>query len=147
METLFLDYQRIGDVQFPMTVRFVEPDRPSMEVRKITVANQNFDATRFAPLPGAREFQTCHDEQPPKLVHRVDPAYPQMARMAKIQGEVRLLVVVGDDGKTHDIHAISGHPILIQAAMDAVREWKYTPATCAFSPINVETLVWVGFHL
>jgi TonB family protein len=147
METLFLDYQKIGDVQFPATVRFVEPNKASMEVRKIAVANQNFDAARFAPLPGAREFQTCHDEQPPKLVHSVDPSYPQMARIAHIQGEVRLLVVVGEDGKTHDIRALSGHPILVQSAIDAVRDWKYSAASCPSGPVSVETMVSVAFHM
>jgi protein TonB len=70
-----------------------------------------------------------------------------MARVAHIQGEVQLLVLIGDDGKTHDMRAVSGHPILVQAAMDAVREWKYTPASCPSGPVNAETLVTVGFHL
>ncbi len=146
-ETLFLDYQKIGGVQFPTNIRFVEPNKASLEVRKISVANQNFDAARFAPLPGAREFQTCHDEQPPKLVHSVGPSYPQMAYIAHIQGDVRLLVTVGEDGKTHDIRAISGHPILVQSAIDAVRDWKYSAASCPSGPVSVETLVSVSFHM
>jgi TonB family protein len=147
VETLFLDYQKIGDVQFPTTIRLVEQDKAPVEMRKISVANQTFDEARFAPIPGAREFQTCRDLQPPRLIHSVDPDYPQMARVAHIQGEVRLLVVVGEDGKTHDVRLVSGHPLLAQAAMDAVKSWKYTPASCPSGPVSVESLVSVSFHM
>ena len=54
METLFLDYQKIGDVQYPTTVRFVEQDKAAVEVRKISVAQKTIDDARFAPLPGQR---------------------------------------------------------------------------------------------
>jgi TonB family protein len=147
VETLFLNYQKIGDVQFPTTVRLLEQDKAPAEVRKISISNQAFDDAHFAPIPGAREFQFCRDMQPPKLIHSVDPDYPQAARVAHIQGEVRLLVVVGEDGKTHDIRLVRGHPLLAQAAMDAVKSWKYTPASCPSGPVSVESLVLVSFHM
>jgi protein TonB len=80
-------------------------------------------------------------------IHDVQPTYPQMARIAHIQGDVILQAVISKTGSIENLHAISGHPILIQAAMDAVRQWKYKPYILNTEPVEVETTIKVQFHM
>jgi len=106
-----------------------------------------FDETVFAPLPGAREFRTCRNGTPARAVHRVYPDYPTLAKVGHIQGEVRMSAIIGEDGKPRELHVISGHPVLAQAAVDAVKQWTYTPETCPSGPVAVETMIKVSFHM
>ena len=80
-------------------------------------------------------------------VHDVQPTYPQMARIAHIQGDVLLQATISKTGAIENLRAIQGHPILIQAAMDAVRQWKYKPYILNGEPVEVETTVKVQFHM
>ena len=64
-----------------------------------------------------------------KIVQRVVPAYPELARSANITGTVRLLVMVAPNGSVKSVQAVGGNPVLIKAAQDAVTNWKFSPAT------------------
>jgi protein TonB len=75
------------------------------------------------------------------------PTYPQMARIAHIQGDVILQATISKTGTVENLRAISGHPILIQAALDAVRQWKYKPYVLNGEPVEVETTIKVQFHM
>lgn len=55
--------------------------------------------------------------------------YPPLARQARVQGTVRFTVVINPDGTVKSIELVSGHPLLVQPAMDAVRQYKYAPAS------------------
>ncbi|HZU31317.1 MAG TPA: TonB family protein [Candidatus Angelobacter sp.] len=80
-------------------------------------------------------------------VHDVQPAYPQMARIAHIQGDVILQATISKTGAIENLHAVQGHPILIQAALDAVKQWKYKPYILNGEPVEVETQIVVKFHM
>jgi protein TonB len=80
-------------------------------------------------------------------IHDVQPTYPQMARIAHIQGDVLLQATISKTGAIENLHAMSGHPILIQAALDAVRQWKYKPYILNNEPVEVETTIKVQFHM
>jgi periplasmic protein TonB len=80
-------------------------------------------------------------------IHDVTPTYPQMARIAHIQGDVILQATISKTGIIENLHGISGHPILIQAAMDAVKQWKYKPYILNSEPVEVETTIKVQFHM
>jgi TonB family protein len=81
-----------------------------------------------------------------KLVtHRVDPDYPEAARPANLQGVIVLNVVVGRDGSVVDMHAQNGPEELSQAAMDALRWWRFEPYRIGGQPVVVETTVAVEF--
>jgi TonB family protein len=81
-----------------------------------------------------------------KLVtHRVDPDYPAAARPEKLQGVIVLDVVVGQDGSVVDLHALNGPDILAQAAMGALRWWRFEPYRVDGRPVVVETTVAVEF--
>lgn len=81
------------------------------------------------------------------LLHKVEPVYPQMARIAHVQGDVILQAVINQKGKVANLKALSGHPILIQAALDAVRQWEYKPFLLNGAPVEVETKILIRFHL
>jgi protein TonB len=80
-------------------------------------------------------------------IHDVTPAYPQMARIAHTQGDVLLQATISKSGVIENLRAVQGHPILIQAAMDAVKQWKYKPYILNGEPVEVETTIKVQFHM
>lgn len=80
-----------------------------------------------------------------RLMKKVDPVYSQMARLAHVQGEVVLNIVVSSEGKVVDVRELGGHPILIQAAIDAVNQWQYKPYLVHGEPQAVATIVHVKF--
>ncbi|MGA8301442.1 MAG: energy transducer TonB [Terriglobales bacterium] len=81
------------------------------------------------------------------LVHRVQPQYPQIARMAGIQGTVELRAIVSKTGAIENLTVISGHTMLVAAAVEAVRQWRYRPYMLNGEPIEVETEITVNFSL
>jgi protein TonB len=81
------------------------------------------------------------------LVHRVEPRYPDLARTARIQGEVVLLATIGRDGSIENLRILSGHPLLAQSAIDAVKQWRYRPYLLDHEPVEVETQITVRFTL
>jgi protein TonB len=81
------------------------------------------------------------------LLVKVAPVYPVLARQARISGTVVLQAVIGKNGKIENLHAVSGHPLLIQSAIDAVRQWRYKPYILDGQPVEVDTQVTVNFTL
>jgi protein TonB len=81
------------------------------------------------------------------LLHKVQPQYPPLARQARIQGVVVLQALIGKDGNIQNLHVVSGHPMLTNAALEAVKEWKYKPYFLNGEPVEVETTINVNFTL
>ena len=81
------------------------------------------------------------------LIHRVQPAYPAIARQARVHGRVLLHAIIARDGSIQNLQAVSGHPLLVPAAIAAVREWRYKPYLLNGQPVEVETQVSVIFTL
>ena len=81
------------------------------------------------------------------LLRRVEPQYPQMAKVAHIQGDVVLAATISKGGSIENLHQISGHPILVQAAMEAVKQWRYKPYLLNGEPVEVETTIKVTFKM
>jgi periplasmic protein TonB len=81
------------------------------------------------------------------LVHRVQPQYPQIARMAGVRGAVQLRAIVGKTGVIENLTIIGGPPMLVAAAIDAVKQWRYRPYMLNGEPIEVETEITVNFTL
>jgi periplasmic protein TonB len=79
------------------------------------------------------------------LKHKVEPIYPQLARDNRIQGTVRLHIVVGTDGTVKQIEVMSGHPLLVQSSLDAVRQWKYKVTRLNGEAVEVDSTVDVVF--
>ncbi|MGO9126763.1 MAG: energy transducer TonB [Terriglobales bacterium] len=81
------------------------------------------------------------------LIRRVQPEYPALAKQARIQGAVVLRAVIDREGTIQNLQVISGHPLLVQAAINAVRQWRYRPYYLNQQPVEVETQVTVNFTL
>ncbi len=78
---------------------------------------------------------------------KVAPEYPALARSARIQGHVILHAAIGTNGQVIDLTAVSGHPMLIPAAIAAVRQWMYQPTVLNDSPVEVDTEIDISFTL
>jgi len=80
-------------------------------------------------------------------VRDVQPQYPQMAKIAHVQGDVVLRAVINKQGSIENLTAMSGPPLLIPAAMDAVKQWRYKPYMLNGEPVEVDTVITVKFHM
>jgi len=97
-----------------------------------------------APLSGIRVGGAVQEL---KLLNRVDPVYPALAQQARIQGIVKLSLAISKEGAVKNVSVISGHPLLVPAAIQAVQQWIYRPTLLNGSPVDVTTDVTVPFNL
>jgi TonB family protein len=81
------------------------------------------------------------------LLKKVDPEYPPLAKAARVQGDVNFEATIGADGKVNNLHLLSGPPLLVQAAMQAVQQWVYKPTLLNGQPVEVITTIDVNFTL
>lgn len=85
--------------------------------------------------------------QAARIINRVQPIYSAAARQERIEGVVRLHVIIAKDGTITQMEVVSGHPLLQQAALDAVRQWVYQPTLLEGKPVEVDTTIDVIFQL
>ncbi len=81
------------------------------------------------------------------LIHRVEPSYPTLAKAARVQGDVVLKAIISRDGNIEDLQLVSGHPMLVPSAIEAVKQWRYRPYLLNGTPVEVETTITVIFAL
>ncbi len=98
------------------------------------------------PTPSARPPRVSRVMEG-NLIYRVQPQYPPLARQARIQGIVVLRAMISREGKIENLQVITGHPLLVKSAMDAVLQWRYRPYYLNNEPVEVETQVTVNFTL
>ena len=98
-----------------------------------------------AQPPTAAQYPT--EITPVELLYRVRPKYPKDARRTKIQGQVVLNTVITKDGSVQNIKLTCGDPLLVNAAMDAVRQWRYKPYQLNGEPVEAPTTITVNFSL
>jgi protein TonB len=82
-----------------------------------------------------------------RVIHRVEPVYPPVARMAHVSGTVELTGVIGTDGRIRELKALSGNPLLVKAAIDAVSHWMYAPPILNGERVEVIAPITVNFRL
>lgn len=85
--------------------------------------------------------------QAANLIRKVTPVYPPLAKQARIQGTVRFTAIIGKDGTIQNLQLVQGHPLLVQAAQDAVKQWVYKPTLLNGEPVEVVTQIDVNFTL
>jgi protein TonB len=100
-----------------------------------------------APPPTATHPVHLSHMNEGSLVRKVQPVYPPLARSARIQGTVVLQAVISKQGMIENLTTVTGHPMLVQAAVDAVRQWRYRPYMLNGEPVEVETQITVNFSL
>ncbi len=81
------------------------------------------------------------------IITQTRPLYPPLARQARIQGNVVLHAIIDKDGKVAQLEVISGHPLLVQSALDAVKQWRYKPTQLNGDPVEVDTTITVTFTM
>jgi len=82
-----------------------------------------------------------------KLTYAPRPTYPQLAIATRSQGTVHLEAIIAADGKIRNLRVLSGPPLLVHAALDAVQQWKYQPTLLNGAPVEVVTEIEVNFTL
>ena len=156
----------IAPPSIPPTVRIIDETEPPPQVSyntdpgvpggtgspngiwKVLVEPSN----RAVPVPVAppptikREFRKSEMLQG-SLIRRVEPKYPPLALAARIQGPVVLAAVISKAGTIENLRLVTGHPMLVPAAIDAVRQWQYRPYILNGDVIEVETQITVNFVL
>ena len=80
-------------------------------------------------------------------LHKVEPVYPALAKQARVSGTVELLGVLGTDGRIHELKVLRGHPLLINAALEAVRQWIFEPTLLNGQAVEVSAPITVNFIL
>jgi protein TonB len=100
-------------------------------------------AVKYAPAPRP----VISDLQAGQIQHRVQPIYPEIAKVARIEGDVVLSAIIAKNGEIQRLQAMSGHPLLLDAALDAVRQWRFRPYILNGRPIEIETRITVRFRL
>jgi protein TonB len=100
-----------------------------------------------APPPRPSIIPVGGRVQNAKLMRHPDPIYPQIAKSARISGTVELSAIIGEDGKIQQLTVVTGHPLLRQAALDAVKQWVYQPTLLNEQPVKVSTTIDVIFTL
>jgi len=81
------------------------------------------------------------------ILQQTRPLYPALARQARIQGNVVLHAIIDKEGKVAQLEVISGHPLLVQSALDAVKQWRYKPTQLNGDPVEVDTTITVTFTM
>ncbi|HEX6466906.1 MAG TPA: energy transducer TonB [Terriglobales bacterium] len=105
--------------------------------------------TNVVPAPAVkapRAVRLSHMDEG-KLTHIVQPVYPDLPRRMGVQGEVVLSALIGKDGSIEGLKALSGPPLLVPAALQAVSQWKYKPYILNGAAVEVQTTIHVNFRL
>jgi protein TonB len=98
--------------------------------------------------PGGDEpIRLMGDIRPPERILKIEPLYPDLARRSRAEGKVILEIVVGRGGDVEGIEVLKSHPLFDEAAIEAVRQWKYAPALQSGRPVKVYMTVVVDFRL
>ncbi len=154
----------ISPPQIPQSINMLTetaPPPPMVDPGAIGVSHGTGDPGARGTVPGSilGSDQILPPPPPPaahprpstmmegNLVLRVQPDYPAPARQLRVQGKVVLRAVISREGTIENLQVVSGHPMLVRAAVDAVRQWRYRPYVLNGEPVDVETEVTVNFVL
>lgn len=113
------------------------------------------------PIPAPRQAAAAQAQTPPpskpspvggdvqaaKLIRKVMPVYPPIARQTRVSGKVRFTAIVAVDGTIKNLQLLDGHPFLVAAAREAIQQWLYRPTFLNSQPVEVVTQIEVTFLL
>ena len=142
------DHLRLG-----LSLTEGSPDKMRVTVRLVTpnsvynAVPPSMPASSSTALSAPGAIRVGGNVQSANLIDQVKPVYPPLAKQARIQGTVKFNVVIAQDGTLKSLQVISGHPMLVQAALEAVRQWRYKPTLLNGSPVDVITTIDVNFTL
>jgi TonB family protein len=129
------------------------PGEPRLDVIEIPGATSLLPGARVAepppPLPAGDRAHIVHITHisPAMLTHRVEPVYPTLAKQIGRAGRVELRAIIATDGTIQSLEAVAGDPIFYQSALEAVRQWRYTPTLLNGQQGQVDTYITVIYNL
>ena len=126
-------------------IRAFPLESPRTEARQVALLTQGSDENAANTSTSSLAIST--EELSQKLVSKVDPAYPVEAKKQSVQGEVLLAVNVNTNGEVASVQIKRGHPLLVRAAVDSVKQWKYAPYVKEGVAVPVSSTVYVNFAL
>jgi TonB family protein len=97
--------------------------------------------------PGPKRIRVSGNVQEYNLIRKANPIYPALAKQARIQGTVQFTAIIGKDGHIQNLELLSGHPLLVESAVQAVKLWEYKPTLLNGEPVEVVTQVFVNYTL
>jgi TonB family protein len=141
----------VPEAAIKLAFEALHPQVGSIEIAphsRASVAPQpNPMASSAATGPAPQRIRVARDVQKTKLLQHATPIYPPLALQARIAGVVKLNVIIATDGTVRNVTLMSGHPLLVNPAMEAVRQWVYEPTLLNGQPVEVVTLVEVDFSM
>lgn len=143
------DFAPIDQKIFPRFLSYVEEGKSVAEVEVTELKTTDpLPPSTFELPAGAVSRPSCLSPTTGRVIKIVNPLYPPLARQARTEGTVAIYAVIGTDGSLHDTRIVSGvSPVLNEASLDAVRQWRYQPFTCQNTPVEVESVIQVNFSL
>jgi TonB family protein len=141
--------QRKYEMEFDMKEHFREMKRHAQEMAEQgrEMRRQMEESHRRTEEVWADRVVVSADDLKQKLVHRIEPVYPERAKRQSLEGTVRLRVAVDAEGRVEDVKILSGSPLFTRAAADAVRQWRYEPILVEGKAVPVAGEVTVTFRL
>jgi TonB family protein len=143
---LFEQYQAFGDRLMPTSYKCIEDKKVLLEASMVELTfRPELDQSMFAPLKGAKESVHCPGSVvPPKAVHQEGPEFPSSERGP---GAATVAALIAMNGKATDFEVLSStNKDFAQAAIESVRKWRFTPATCDGEAFEVRITVEVDFR-
>ncbi len=144
-------------VIFPKPAPAARQPRPAVseEIKPSPLPASNYPLPSFPQAVAVPELRVVADSRPTqavsrgitggKLVKKVAPVYPEVAKRTKKSGSISIAATVSHDGTLRNLRVLSGDPILADAALEAVRRWRYEPYRLNGKPIEVDTTIQVNF--
>ena len=135
----FRDFNTFEQKYFPRRILFQQRDQTVLEVREISIVKANFTADAITPQDGSLGLPTCDEPIPPRKIKDEIPAIPreQLRRMGS--ASVYLYGLVVPNGSVQNISVeYSPHASFTESAIEALKQWRYTPAMCGDKPVPAE---------
>lgn len=126
-----------------------EPRFDGIEIPGATETPLNPRNVSVPPPPGGDRTHIVHITHisPAMLTHRVEPVYPALARQIGRSGRVELRAVIATDGTIQSLEAVAGDPLFYSSALEAVRQWRYTPTVLNGLQVEVDTYITVIYNV
>jgi TonB family protein len=135
----------VSSISFPLVA--VAQEKSAQEKSAKSEANSSWDFAKvFPPATGPR-IRVGGNAAAANMVSQVKPTYPPDAKNARVQGTVKLGVLISPEGNVIDVVLISGDPLLVPTSIDTVKQWVYRPTLLNGNPVEVVTVVDVNYTL
>lgn len=147
-ESNYSAYEPWGKKLVPRAITVLDHGAPAVQVRVLELSEAVLPADLFRPPDNAEERPGCQTPDQPRLLNKLNPRYPDEAKLGRISGIVSVIAEIGTDGAVHEAYvAASPSKIFNPDVLRAIRQWKYQPATCQSSPVPTEIEIDINFEL